>query len=106
MRRVRVCAASELQPGEIIGVCDGGHPYAVYNVDGHCYATDDTCSHGKASLSDSGRVEGDVVICGWHGGRFSIVDGRALRFPATKPLRTYPVSEENGDLFLELEEQT
>lgn len=104
MHRIRVCAATDLLPGQIVGVCDNGRPFAVYNVDGVWYATDDTCTHGKASLAEEGRIEGDSVICGWHGGRFSIVSGKAQRFPATKPLRTYAVREQGGDLFLELEE--
>src|SRR5690349_5434812 len=99
MRRVRVCATSELEPGAAMRVCVG-RAIAIYNVDGRFYATDDKCTHGAASLSE-GWLDGDVVECAFHRGRFSVVTGEAVQFPASVPLRIHPVVIEGGEVFLE-----
>ena len=105
MRRLRVCAVTDLANGAATKVCDGGNPIAVFNVNGRYFATDDTCTHGKASLSAEGCiVEGDVVECGWHRGRFSLVTGKAVRFPAMRPVNTYRVIVEGDELFVEVED--
>jgi nitrite reductase/ring-hydroxylating ferredoxin subunit len=66
----------------------GFPPIAVFNVDGEFFVTDDTCSHGNASLAE-GWVEGDEVECPFHSGRFCVRDGRATAFPCELPIRTY-----------------
>lgn len=104
-RRLPVCAASALDVGQIVGVCDGARKFAVYNVDGKFFATDDECTHGKSSLSEEGMIEGCNVVCGWHGGKFEIASGAVVSFPAMTPLRTYPVHETEGSLFIEVDEE-
>lgn len=89
---VALCAAADVEPGEIVqGVLPGGHTLAVYNVDGDFYITDDTCTHGEASLAEDGMLEGDEVECTWHFGRFKVATGEACAMPCTIPLRTWPV---------------
>ena len=38
-----------------------------------------------------GPVQGAVVTCRTHGSRFNLETGAAIRGPARKPVRTYPV---------------
>jgi 3-phenylpropionate/trans-cinnamate dioxygenase ferredoxin component len=96
--RVRACGADDLQPGEVIQVATDP-PIAVFNVEGQFYATDDTCTHEQWSLAD-GYIEGDQVECSWHFAKFCIRTGEVLSLPATKPLRTFPVSIEAGGVFV------
>ncbi len=104
MPEVEALNASELAPGEIRQVeIDGHAPIAVYNLDGEFFATDDTCTHGEASLAE-GDIEGDEVICPFHMGAFDIRTGEASVAPCAKPLRTYPVRVEDGTLFVEIGE--
>jgi nitrite reductase/ring-hydroxylating ferredoxin subunit len=48
------------------------------------YALDATCTHAGGPL-DEGTVEGDAIICPWHGSKFCLADGSVLRSPATEP---------------------
>lgn len=87
-----ICKTSDVDPGAVKRVdVDGLPPLAVYNLGGRFYVTDDTCTHGKASLSE-GYVEGAEIECPWHGGRFDVASGQPTCLPAAEPIATYPVT--------------
>ena len=48
---IRVCATSELLPGEMQVAWDGDTPILVFNRDGDLYALEDRCSHEDFELS-------------------------------------------------------
>ena len=86
-----VARTSDIAPGEVLHVEAAGREIAIYNLDGEFFATDDRCTHMRARLSD-GYVEGAIVECPLHFGKFDIRNGRALSAPCTIDLRIYPVS--------------
>jgi nitrite reductase/ring-hydroxylating ferredoxin subunit len=95
-RFVELCAVDELASGEIKAVVvPGGLRIAVYNVEGQLYATDDTCSHGNASLAD-GMLEGCHVICPFHLGAFDVRNGCPVGYPVTVPIKSYEVVIRDG----------
>lgn len=49
--------------------------------DGKVYAIGEKCSHLGGPLSE-GKLEGDAVVCPWHGSRFSLDDGRVIDGPS------------------------
>ena len=101
---VRLCDASEVPAGTIKRVTiDGMPPLAVYRIDDGFFITDDTCTHGHASLSE-GVIDGDMVECSLHAGCFSIRTGEPLAFPAAIPIRTYPARVVGDDIFVALPE--
>ena len=103
MPRVALCKASELLPERIKQVVvDGRPPIALYNLDGRIYATDDTCTHGAASLAD-GDVEGDEVVCPFHLGAFDIRSGDPTRAPCIEALRTYTISVADDTVYIDLD---
>ena len=87
---VRVCATSELLPGEHKVAWDGDTPILVTNLDGQHYAVEDKCTHEDYELS-AGTFENGSVECVLHGARFDLRTGEALCAPAYEPVRTYPV---------------
>jgi nitrite reductase/ring-hydroxylating ferredoxin subunit len=96
----KVCQTSAIAEGEVVQVeIEGFPPLAVYHTDGAFFVSDDTCSHGSASLAD-GYLEGTEIECPWHAGKFCIRTGRALTFPAVTPIRVYPVTIEAGAVFI------
>ena len=104
MTTIKLFSADELGPGEVRRVeIDGRAPVAVYNLDGEFFATDDTCTHGEASLAD-GDVDGDEIICPFHMGAFDIRTGEATMAPCDKALQIYAVRVENGTAYLEAED--
>jgi len=76
---------------------------AVFRVDSEVYAIGDRCSHAEASLAE-GEVFGHQVECPRHGSEFDMTTGQALSLPATRPVPTYPVSIEEGTVYLVLED--
>lgn len=93
-----LCKAADVAPGAVKRVdVEGLPPLAVYNVEGAFYVTDDTCSHGQASLAE-GYVEGDEIECPWHGGRFCIRNGEPLGFPVVLPVQSYAATVVDADV--------
>ena len=88
-----------LAPGQA-HVVEGENPIAVFNAGGTLFAIDDTCSHARFSLAE-GDIEGETVECVMHTSRFCLRTGRALNPPATRPVRTYAVVVEDGDIYVE-----
>jgi nitrite reductase/ring-hydroxylating ferredoxin subunit len=100
--RVRVLLNERLGDGMVGNLPDAPDgPIIVYRVDGQLYAMLDVCPHAGASLA-SGTLAGRIVTCAQHGSQFDVCDGRRLRGPSDFPLRTYPVVEERGEVYVEL----
>lgn len=94
---IRVCATSELLPGETRTAWDGDTPILVFNYDGDFYALEDRCSHEDFELS-AGPFDADAatIECVLHGSKFDVRDGRALNAPAYAPVPKFPVKVEDG----------
>jgi nitrite reductase/ring-hydroxylating ferredoxin subunit len=87
---VTVAAKNRVGEGEIAEGRAGEEQIAIYNVDGTFYATSNICTHAFALLSD-GWLDGDVVECPLHAGRFDVKSGKALGPPVDCDIKTYPV---------------
>ena len=87
---VPICGVADVAPGCGLRAETGGCAYAVFNVDGKFYVTQDECTHGPGALSE-GYVLDDEVECPFHQGRFHIPTGHATCAPATDALKTWKV---------------
>ena len=104
MGETRLCAVGEVDPDQPLQVVlEGRDPVAVYSVEGEIYVTDDYCTHGKASLSDEGELDGFTILCSWHDGSFDIRTGEIKSRPCTEPLKVYPVTIRDGAVFITLD---
>jgi nitrite reductase/ring-hydroxylating ferredoxin subunit len=74
---------------------------AVYHVKGNFYVTADACTHLQASLGEEGSLDGYVVQCAWHDGKFDIRTGEVLGPPCPAPLKTYRVTVADGSVFID-----
>ena len=72
-----------------------GHRIALFNLDGEVFAIDDTCTHEGGPLSE-GNVQGDQVICPWHGSRFDLCTGEVQGGPAVYPQPRYETRVRSG----------
>jgi len=100
---IRACPVADLPDGEAIRVV-APVPISVFHTEGAYFAMDDTCSHQDASLAD-GWVEGCFVECPLHAARFDLRTGVPTCLPAKNPLRTYPVVELDGVLYVDAPQQ-
>jgi len=101
MAKKRVATVSEIAPGTTKQVVLGGDEVLLCNVAGTIYAIDDVCTHDGGPL-EQGRLDGCEIECPRHGARFDVRTGEATAFPAVMPVATHPVSQEGGDVFVDL----
>ena len=101
MNWLTVARREDLWEGGMLPVTVDGHPIALYDVGGQLFATDNECTHALAMLTD-GWLEGDVVECPLHGGKFSVRTGEGLCAPITCGLRTYEVRNVGNEIQLKL----
>jgi nitrite reductase/ring-hydroxylating ferredoxin subunit len=84
----------DLRPGDCVRFeLPDGDELAVYNVGGEFYATENSCPHRGAPLTE-GVLCGHIVECGLHGWQFDVRSGECLT--VREKIRTYQVEIENG----------
>lgn len=93
---IDVIETEQLQPGVPVVREIDGVPVAVVELEGSYYAFEDLCTHEGAPMAEDGDVEGDQVVCPWHGARFCMKTGRALTAPAYEDLRCFETRVVNG----------
>jgi nitrite reductase/ring-hydroxylating ferredoxin subunit/uncharacterized membrane protein len=74
-------------------------PVLLYRHQGEIMAVENWCTHVGGPLSE-GTFEGNTVTCPWHGSRFCMADGAPLQGPASAPLRTFEVREDQGRIMV------
>jgi nitrite reductase/ring-hydroxylating ferredoxin subunit len=90
----------ELKPGDCARIAlPNGDELAIYNVNGEYYATDNSCPHRGAPLSE-GIVCGYRVECALHGWQFDVRTGECLT--ANEQVRTYRVEKEGEVLKIDV----
>ena len=99
--RIELCKVEEVPTGEVRKVDAAGLSLAVYNLDGEFFVTDDNCTHGPGSLSE-GFLEGDIIECNFHQGKFNVRTGDVVAPPCMVPIKTYATVAENGRVYIEL----
>ena len=80
---------------------DGTDILLVHDASGSLRATQGICTHEYFEL-DKGFLTDTTLTCALHLSRFDLETGEALDPPAELPLALYPVSVEDGQIFLEL----
>ncbi len=94
---------------EVAGLAEGqvkvirwnGLRIAIIKLNDGYYAFDEMCSHEEESLA-SGSFSDGQIECPKHGARFDIKTGEVKALPAVRPIRTYPVNQENDGIFLNI----
>jgi naphthalene 1,2-dioxygenase system ferredoxin subunit len=96
---IPVAMASDVVESGTFRTFCGNEVVCLYRLDGQVYATQDTCTHGAASLSD-GFIDGDRIECPFHQGLFHIPTGKAVGAPCTVDLRVYEAKVEGDEVLL------
>jgi len=102
MRRIDLLAVDEVPEGTMkLAWVDGVDAVLVVNAGGELRAMQGICSHEYFEL-DKGFLTRDSLTCALHLSRFDLETGEPLDPPAELPLALYPVSVENGRIFIEI----
>ncbi len=100
---VTVGQRSALKPGDVLGVQAKDKEIALFDLDGKIYATENVCTHAYAYLSD-GWVDGEVIECPLHGGRFEIKTGKGLCWPIECDIKCFPVRLDGDNIQVQIED--
>ena len=102
MAKCLVALLTELKESALKRVEVNGIPICLARLeDGEVFAISDICTHEEVELSD-GLLDEDVVECPAHGSCFSVRTGAVTGLPAREPVATYPVTVEDGEIFVEI----
>jgi nitrite reductase (NADH) small subunit len=95
---VRVAATTDIPVGQGKTVEVNGKQIAVFNRAGTFYAIDNTCKHQGGPLGE-GELDGQVVICPWHGWTYDVTTGVSPDDPDCK-VDTYAVKVDGSDVLV------
>ena len=100
---VVLCAADEVVEGEIKQApLPDGTKVALSRLDAAIDATADMCTHGTASLSEEGIIDGKIVECTLPSGSLDVTTGEPTGMPCEIPWKTYPVAIVDGKVQIEV----
>jgi nitrite reductase (NADH) small subunit len=78
----------------------GDKVICVANVNGTVTAMDNVCLHMGGPLGQ-GYIEGNKIVCPWHGWEYDLRTGEVSDDPQSK-VAVYPLRIENGDVLIEI----
>ncbi len=97
---ISLCVSEALAEGQMLQFELDGLSVLLCRVGDKVYALDGVCPHRGAQLS-TGTLEGTTIRCPWHDWEFDCTDGCGLTNPQSE-LQHYPVSERDGQIWVEL----
>jgi len=98
---IKVAAEGDCPIGLLKGVMADGTPIVLANIEGTVCALRDQCSHEDLPLSD-GELEGNEIVCLYHGARFDACSGARKTLPAIRPVDAFPVEIRDGEIFVDV----
>jgi 3-phenylpropionate/trans-cinnamate dioxygenase ferredoxin subunit len=95
-----VATEAEIPEGERRIVEVAGRSIGVFHHRGGWYALRNTCLHRGGPVC-TGVLEGEQLVCPWHGFRYDITTGEFVDDPSAA-LESYPVSVRDGRVYVAL----
>lgn len=99
-----VCSAAEVPVNTVKKFDADGVPLVVVNYGGGYRALPPVCPHMEEPLDESGVVMNCVLTCTKHLWAWNLAT-LAMIGETEKPLETYDMKEENGDLYAFIEKE-
>jgi len=97
-KEVRVAAETDIPDGERLLVEAEGISIGIFHHRGNWYAVRNHCLHRGGPVA-TGKLNGDVLTCPWHGYQYDVTTGSLLVDPAVK-LETYPLELRDGEVVI------
>lgn len=102
MEYIAVARSGQVREGTVRRFFAGDVELAVARLNGIAYATSNYCTHLDCLLS-SGKLVDDGIGCSCHGSVFDLETGDPVYPPATIAIKTYPVDERDGQVYVGIE---
>jgi len=87
---VKIGQISDFLPGKLKKVQVGGEDLVAVNIGGKVYAITAKCTHRGGPL-DEGELDGNIIVCPWHGGQFDVTTGRVVSPPPVRDETVFDV---------------
>ncbi|GAA1395414.1 non-heme iron oxygenase ferredoxin subunit [Pseudonocardia kongjuensis] len=100
----KIARSGQVPEGVVRRFFAGDVEVAVSRSDGEVHATSNYCSHLDCLLS-SGKVTDEGLLCSCHGSVFDYRSGEPLCPPATRPITVFPVREEDGHVYVGVDDE-
>ena len=97
--RAEIAPIADLPDGRGVVVEVEGERIALFRSGDTVHAVGDRCSHADASLAEGDLFDGEVE-CPRHGSPFDLTTGKPGSLPATRPVPVFPVTVEDGVVYL------
>lgn len=88
---------SDLAAGQLVKAQAGDFSVLLCRTGRSISALADRCTHDGGPLHE-GKLDGDCVICPWHGSEFRLADGSVVRGPATVAQPRYETRVRKGQI--------
>lgn len=119
--RVKIGTSADFPEATLVEVTGKNINLVAARINGKIYAAYGLCPHLNLPLNRS-QLEGSTLTCSWHGSQFDLTTGKNLDWvrglgglplpgwsralialgKEPTPLTTYPVTEEQGEVFVDL----
>ncbi len=100
MAFLRPAKRDEVPPGTIREFQLDGKNIALANVAGKFFAINNVCLHLGGPLGE-GELEGQIVVCPWHGWKYDVTNGKLTTNPAVG-VPCYAVEVRGDDIFVDV----
>ena len=98
---IKACSIDSLGQGEMFSFDHNEKKLLLTNMNGKIFATDRTCTHAEADLSN-GILTENGLTCPLHLSVFNMDDGTPQNPPAENPLQTYRTKIEDNNILIEV----
>ena len=98
---IKACSIDSLGQGEMFSFDHNEKKLLLTNMNGKIFATDRTCTHAEADLSN-GILTENGLTCPLHLSVFNMDDGTPQNPPAENPLQTYRTKMEDNNILIEV----
>jgi uncharacterized membrane protein/nitrite reductase/ring-hydroxylating ferredoxin subunit len=99
--KIIAAKSNELKPDQMKLLHVGEQRIVLGRTEKNYVAFDDFCTHRGGSLADGTMICG-IVQCPWHGSQFDVETGEVKAGPAKEKIRTYTITESEGNVYLQL----
>lgn len=98
---IKVATSDELKVNQMKLLHVGNQRIVIGKTEEGYVAFEDHCTHRGGSLA-GGAMICSTVQCPWHGSQFHVVTGEVKSGPAKDNIKTFPLTEANGNVYLQL----
>lgn len=95
---IKVTTVGEMPEGTVRHIVVHEKPMALCNLDGQYFAVNAVCPHMGGPLA-SGRLEGCLITCPWHGWTYDVRTGLPDH-PGGHSVSSYEVRVEGQDIMI------